>query len=162
MSEVQSKYIQRDGNFDFSYNKRCGMSEKRGRGQPKFELTPDQRSQVKPMNAMEYRRTGRDRTLHEKGRSDPRGPDRRWVRGPAAGERWQVEHDVAPGNACCLGRNRNRRQGAPTRGNRGRGTGSSNRVPSSDESYKPDLSRSPQNSSPLARNRKFESTSLQR
>jgi hypothetical protein len=34
-------------------------------------------------------------------------------------------------NACCLGRNRNRGQGAPTRGNRGRGTDSSNRVPSS-------------------------------
>jgi hypothetical protein len=41
-------------------------------------------------------------------------------------------------NACCLGRNRNRGQGAPTRGNRGRRTGSSNRVPSSGESYKPD------------------------
>jgi hypothetical protein len=31
-------------------------------------------------------------------------------------------------NARCLGRNRNRGQGAPTRGNRDRGTGSSNRV----------------------------------
>jgi hypothetical protein len=28
------------------------MSEKRGRGQPKFEPTPDQRSQVKLMKAM--------------------------------------------------------------------------------------------------------------
>jgi hypothetical protein len=28
------------------------MSEKRGRGQPKFEPTPDQRSQVKLMNTM--------------------------------------------------------------------------------------------------------------
>ena len=37
-------------------------------------------------------------------------------------------------DACCLGRNRNRGQGAPTRGNRGRGTDSSNRVPSSSQS----------------------------
>jgi hypothetical protein len=43
-------------------------------------------------------------------------------------------------NACCVGRNRNRGQGAPTRGNVAEGTDSSNRVPSSGESRaKPDV-----------------------
>jgi hypothetical protein len=49
MSEVQSKYIQRGGNFDLATMRDAEMSEKRGRGQPKFEPTPDQRSQVKLM-----------------------------------------------------------------------------------------------------------------
>ena len=52
MSEVQSKYIQRGGNFDLATMRDAEMSEKRGRGQPKFEPTPDQRSQVKLMKAM--------------------------------------------------------------------------------------------------------------
>jgi hypothetical protein len=40
------------GNFDFSYKKGRQMSEKRSRGQPKFEPTPEQRSQVKLMKAI--------------------------------------------------------------------------------------------------------------
>src|SRR6516162_3228105 len=44
--------IERDRNFDFSYITRSEMSEKRGRGQPKFEPTQDQRSQVKQMKAL--------------------------------------------------------------------------------------------------------------
>jgi len=43
--------IERAVNFYFSYKKRS-MSEKRSRGQPKFEPTPDQRSQVKLMKAV--------------------------------------------------------------------------------------------------------------
>ena len=39
-------------NFDFSYKRYPQMSEKRGRGQPKFEPTPEQRSQVKLMKAI--------------------------------------------------------------------------------------------------------------
>ena len=52
MSEVQSKYIQRGGNFDSVTMRDAEMSEKRGRGQPKFEPTPDQRSRVKLMKAL--------------------------------------------------------------------------------------------------------------
>src|SRR5712671_122501 len=40
------------GNLDFSYKKGSEMTEKRGRGQPKFEPTPDQRSRVKLMKAL--------------------------------------------------------------------------------------------------------------
>src|SRR3984893_3459820 len=40
------------GNFDFSDKRDPEMTEKRGRGQPKFEPTPDQRSRVKLMKAL--------------------------------------------------------------------------------------------------------------
>src|SRR5580698_9781745 len=50
-----------------------------------------------------------------------------------------------------------RRQSSP-----GPGTGISNPSPSSDESYKPDRPDSLKTVGPLARNRKFESISLQR
>ena len=74
------------------------MSEKRGRGQPKFEPTPDQRSQVKLMKAMGIPEDRARQNIPWTKKLVPiqGGPDRRWVRGRAAGERWQVEHDVAP------------------------------------------------------------------
>jgi len=46
------KIFSATGNFDFSYKKGSEMTEKRGRGQPKFEPTPDQRSRVKLMKAL--------------------------------------------------------------------------------------------------------------
>ena len=63
-----------------------------------------------------------------------RVPGRRWVRGRLLENVGKLNMMLRRENACCLGRNRNRGQGAPTRGNRGRGTDSSNRVPSSRES----------------------------
>jgi hypothetical protein len=51
------------------------MSEKRGRGQPKFEPTPDQRSQVKPMKPVGI---PGDRILqdnHQPADQEVRGPD---------------------------------------------------------------------------------------
>ena len=50
--EVQLKNIQRGGNLILATTRDPEMSEKRGRGQPKFEPTPDQRSQVKLMKAV--------------------------------------------------------------------------------------------------------------
>ena len=64
----------------------------------------------------------------------PGVPGRRWVRGRLLENVGKLNMMLRRENACCLGRNRNRGQGAPTRGNRGRGTDSSNRVPSSGES----------------------------
>jgi hypothetical protein len=50
--EIQLKNIPRGGNLILAATRDPEMSEKRRRGQPKFEPTPDQRSQVKLMKAM--------------------------------------------------------------------------------------------------------------
>ena len=115
---------------------------KKGPGRPSLSRTPPMLCRVPMSRNRLTKPSNSDRTHHEHGRSfRSKGYQAEDGSGVELLENvGKLNMMLRRKNACCLGRNRNRGQGSPTRGNRGRGTDSSNRVPSSRESAN---SRSP-------------------